>query len=76
MKIQVKTASGAIESIELPQGEWRALLLGEIHCLIGAGVSHRFTDEGLFIGSYPVPLFLGRATGRAGDRKRLDPAHA
>lgn len=65
MKIQVKTASGAINYIDLSStGEWRALVLGEFHCLIGGGVSHRFTKEGFFVGTYPVATFLGTTDRR------------
>ena len=58
LNMRVRTVEGPLVTLELAATDYR-IVIGQ-HCdyLVGHGIAHAFSKEGLFILSGPVPVFL------------------
>ncbi len=58
LHIRVRTVEGPLTTLELPATDYHVVLGRNCDYLIGEGVAHAFSKEGMFILSGPVPAVL------------------
>jgi len=58
LKVRVRTVEGPLTTLELPPTDYHVVIGRNCDYLIGFGVAHAFSKEGMFILSGPVPAVL------------------
>lgn len=58
LKMRVRTVEGPFVTLELPPTDYHVVLGQHCDYLVGHGVAHAFSKDGMFILSGPVPAIL------------------
>lgn len=58
LKLRVRTVEGPLVTLELPPTDYHVVLGQACDYLVGYGVAHAFSKDGMFILSGPVPALL------------------
>ncbi len=73
MKIRVQRTDGSTDTIELADytieladSGWHLLYVADLNCLVGAGLTHSFTSDGLYYGTAETPAITYTDPGEEG----------
>jgi hypothetical protein len=58
LRLRLRSVEGPLVTLDLPATDYRVVIGQHCDYLIGNGVAHAFSKEGLFILSGPVPAVL------------------
>lgn len=70
LQLRVRSVEGPIVTLTLHATDHRVVIGQDCDYLIGSGVAHAFSKEGLFIRSGPVPTML-KDLGALGEATRV-----
>ena len=63
LQMRVRSVEGTLVALNLCATDHRVVIGQDCDYLIGNGIAHEFSKEGLFIRSGPVPIFSKDALG-------------
>ena len=69
MRVWLRSVEGPMLALDLPATDHRIVLGRHCDYLIGNGVAHAFSKEGLYILPGPVPTVLTDLRGPSGDER-------
>jgi hypothetical protein len=64
LRLWLRSVEGPMLALDLPATDHRIVIGKDRDYLIGKGVAHAFSKEGLYILSGPVPTVLGDSPGK------------
>lgn len=73
LQLRVRSVDGGLVTVSLPATDHRIVIGQDCDYLIGNGIAHAFSKEGLFIRSGPVPTTL-EALHALGEATHVDQA--